>query len=174
MPRRSVLVMASLGVSIAFALAAWLLIDSTGRQDDPGAAAGAVAPRSGAISKYPILIPGGDEGVSGHVRWRLMSGRLDQHRDGSEADPETLELRVSVLATELSSIDTRITTESIRLLVGGKQLRPQAPISERLFAMQSVSLNDMLFLVPASSAMASLQLGTPDGGSTILALRFSK
>ena len=174
MPRRSVRVLAGVGVLVAFVAATWLLRSAVGPQGAREGPAGAGAPRSDAISKYPILIPGGDEGVAGHVRWRLIGARLDQHHDESGETSETLELRVSVLATELMNIDTRISSETVRLLVGGRQLRPQTPISERLFAMQSASLNDLLFVVPASSTMASLQLGTVDGGSTLLALRFSK
>jgi hypothetical protein len=159
------------GLLVLAALGGLLLWNASRPEADRQAPGGA---RGGSVSKYPILIPGGDEAVAGHVRWRLIGARLDPHRDGSGVSDETLELRVSLRATEFMNIDTQITSDTVRLLVGGKQLAAQKPFHARLYASQSADLSDLVFLVPASSTIASLQLGPIDGASALLALKLPR
>ncbi len=158
-------------VLLALAASGWFVWQASESAPEPPAPAGR---GGGSVSKYPILIPGGDEAVAGHVRWRLIGARLDPHRDRSGVSAETLELRVSLRATELMNIDTRIPSEAVRLLIGGRQIAAQQPFSERLYASQSADLVDLLFLVPASSTIASLELGPIDGASALLALKIPK
>ena len=176
MPKRSGLALAAAVALIALAAGAWQLRPAAGV--DPRAAAPAPdavdSGRSAAVSKYPILIPGGDEVLAGHVQFRLVGARLDRHQDAADGRPETLALRVTVRATELSNIDTRITAENVRLLASGQHFSPQKPFNTQLYASQSTDLNDMLFLVPASLATASLQLGTTNGSSALLVLPLSR
>lgn len=104
------------------------------------------------------------------MRWRLIGGRLDRHANRPDGAPETLALRVSLRATEIMSIDTRIATEGVRLLAGGRQFSVARPLNVPLFASQSADLNDLLFVVPADLRAASLQLGTIDGSSALMPL----
>src|SRR5688572_14565311 len=66
--------------------------------------------------RYPILIPGGDEVDAGHVRFRLVSARLDRHESADDGSARTLALRVSLRATELASLNTHLTADDVRLL----------------------------------------------------------
>jgi hypothetical protein len=133
-----------------------------------------VGPSSGSVSKYPIIITAGDETVAGHVRFRLIGARLDPHRDESGVSSKTLELRASLRATEFMNIDTQISSNSIRLLVGGTQLGVEKPFSQRLYASQTADLSDLLFLVPIGSTIATLELGPIDGASALLPLELSR
>lgn len=144
-------------------------------EDDVGPTAAPEARVSGSAGDlYPILIPAGDEVTAGHVRFRLMSARLDRHESAPDGTPTMLALHVNLQATELESRDTRLAGGEIQLLAGGRPYSPRTAASAPLWASQSVELDELVFLVPAPLATASLQFSTPDGGSALLPLRLPR
>jgi hypothetical protein len=156
------------------ALALVIAAGACSRGESPAPAAAEPARATGAASVYPILIPGGEEVVAGHVRFRLVGARIDAHELGSAGEPTTLALRMSLRATELDSRDTRVTGEDVRLLAGGRAHPAQVAPNVAIWASQSVDLDELVFVVPAPLATASLQIGTSDGGSALLALRLPR
>jgi hypothetical protein len=81
---------------------------------------------------------------------------------------------VLLRATEIASQDTHMTGDHVRLLADGRSYPPQGTPYVSLWASQSVDLDEIVFVVPAPLATASLQLGTADGGSALLALRLPR
>jgi hypothetical protein len=161
----------TLGIALALGLAfaAGACRDSAA----PASAPEAAAP-SGTADVYPVLIPGGDEVDAGHVRFRLVGARLDRHESGPDGAPKTLALRVNLQATEVASQDTHMTGDQLRVLAGGRAYPPQGAPNVALWASQTVDVDELVFVVPAPLSTASLQVGTADGGSALLALRLPK
>jgi hypothetical protein len=158
-------------------LAIGLLVAATAFTACRESAAPGDAPRTepaAAGDRYPVLIPGGEEADAGHVRFRLVGARLDRHENGADGAPKTLALRVQLRATEIASQDTHMTGDHVRLLAAGRSYPPQGTPYVSLWASQSVDLDEIVFVVPAPLATASLQLGTADGGSALLALRLPR